>query len=123
MGLSYYYKFKAEATVTPDQLRAFLKKVGQHATTLGFGPTTVLDVAFDNRERRNFALRLGGHHYIEDDRLKGAAVPCEEDACRHDRVTGGCRLVPRQAVVLVLTDEKGCETCFGFMRFPPRSEE
>jgi hypothetical protein len=35
------------------------------------------------------------------------------------QASGSCRLVPRQAVVLVVTDEYGRETCFGFMKFPP----
>lgn len=31
---------------------------------------------------------------------------------------GHCRLAPEQAVILVVTDERGCETVFGFARYP-----
>jgi len=50
--------------------------------------------------------------------LKGVVIPSCEDVVRHDPVSGTCRLVPQCGVVLVVTDERGCETCLGFFRYP-----
>jgi hypothetical protein len=61
---------------------------------------------------------LGSGISIVDERLKGLAMPSESDAWRHNPEDGSCRLVPHHGVVLVVTDEKGCETCFGFFRYP-----
>ena len=76
----------------------------------------MLNVPFDTQERRDFARWLGGGTYVENDKLKGAALSFKQDADHHDRASGSCRLVPRQGVVLVLTDQQGCEICFGFMK-------
>ena len=73
---------------------------------------------FDTPERREFANRLGGNFTLQDDRLKGIAMPAPGQLRDHDRESGECRLFPERAVVLVVTDERGCEACFGFFQFP-----
>ena len=92
----------------------------QLAKSLGFNPTTVLNVLFDTMERRKFARRLGGSFTVHDERLKGVALPAEGQVRDHDPVSGECRLIPERGVVLVLTDERGCESCFGFFKFPEK---
>lgn len=118
MGLSYYYEFKAPATVTAGELEQFLKALEFKAKTLGFSPTTVLNVSFDTPERRAFARRLGGGYYVEDERLRGNVRLCEGQVDHHNTQAGAVRLVPVRAVVLAVTDAAGGESCFGFMQFP-----
>lgn len=118
MALSYHFRFTAPATATAAELEAFLKKVERLASKLGFAQTTVLNLAFDNPERRKFSRRLGGGFYLEDDRLKGVAMPSPEDATNHSPEAGSCRVIPERGVILVVVDEQGCETCFGFFRYP-----
>lgn len=118
MGLSYHFEFTAPADTTAEDLEAFLKGVEQLAKAIGFAPTTVLNVPFDNRERRDFARRLGGSYSVQDDRLKGVTLPVEGQIRDYDAISGRCRLIPERGVILVVTDEGGCETCFGFFRFP-----
>lgn len=98
MGLSYHYEFRAPAATTAKELENFLLEVQQYAEFAGFDPTVVLNVPFDTPERRRFSRRLGGA--IRDK---------------------GDRVDPKHGVVLVVTDERGAETCFGFLRFPPGS--
>jgi hypothetical protein len=117
MGLSYYYEFMAPAAAQAEQLEAFLQGVAQLAKGLGFRPIEVLNVPFDTTERRDFARRLGGSFTVQDERLKGVALPAEGQVRDHDPISGECRLIPEHGVVLVLTDERGCESCFGFFRY------
>ena len=118
MSLSYYYEFTAPATATAGELETFLRKMEQNARALGFEPVTVINVAFDTRERQQFSIRLGGSLTVRDELLKGVALP-ERDLIRdHDPVSGECRVFPTNGVVLVVTDERGCESSFGFFRFP-----
>jgi len=112
MGLSHYSEFTAPSTGTANALAQFLKALEFKAKTLGFSPTSVLNVSFDTPERRAFARRLGGGYYVEDERLR------EGQADYHSAQTGSVRLVPVRAVVLAATDAVGCERCFGFMKFP-----
>ncbi len=118
MGLSYYYEFTAPATVTAGELEQFLKALEFKAKTLGFSPTSVLNVSFNTPERRAFARRLGGGYYVEDERLRGNVRLREGQVDHHNTQAGAVRLVPVRAVVLAVTDAAGCETCFGFMQFP-----
>ena len=118
MSLSYYYEFTAPATTPASELEAFLRDVEGEAKALGFNPTTVLNVPFDTTERREFANRLGGNFTLQDERLKGVAMPATGQLRNHDPESGECRLFPERAVVLVTTDERGCEACFGFFKFP-----
>jgi hypothetical protein len=120
MSLSFYYEFTAPAATTPAELEKFLRGVEQLAVSLGFAPTTVLNIPFDTKERRDFARRLGGNCFLQDERLKGVALPAEGQVRDHDPISGECRLIPQHGVVLVVTDEQGCEACFGFFKFPER---
>ena len=118
MSLSYYYEFTAPATTPASELETFLRDVEGEAKALGFNPTTVLNVPFDTPERREFANRLGGNFTLQDERLKGVAMPATGQLRSHDPESGECRLFPERAVVLIATDERGCESCFGFFKFP-----
>lgn len=118
MGLSYHYEFTAPAETPASHLEEFLRDVEQLARTLGFAPTIVLNAPFDTKERRDYARRLGGSYTLEDERLKGVVLPLEGQIRDHDAIAGRCRLIPKHGVVLVVTDERGCETCFGFLKFP-----
>jgi hypothetical protein len=117
MGLSYYYEFTAPAATTAAELEKFLRDVEILAKSLGFA-ATVLNVPFDTPERREFARRLGGGFSLQDERLRDLALPREGQIRDYDPVSGSCRLIPEHGVILVVTDEEGCETCFGFFRFP-----
>ena len=118
MSLSFYYEFTAPASTPASELDAFLRDVEHEAKALGFDPTTVLNVPFDTPERREFSNRLGGNFTLQDERLKGVAMPAPGQLRNHDPESGECRLFPQHGVVLVATDERGCEACFGFFKFP-----
>ena len=118
MSLSFYYEFTAPSDTPASKLEEFLHGVERSAKELGFDPTTVLNVPFDTPERREFANRLGGSFTLKDERLKGVSVPAPDQLRDHDPVLGECRLIPEHGVVLVVTDERGCEACFGFFKFP-----
>ncbi len=118
MSLSFYYEFTAPASAAATELEEFLRDVEQLAKSLGFGPTMVLNVPFDTPERRDFSSRLGGSFTVRDERLKSAAIPAPGQLRDHDPLAGEGRLIPEYGVVLVVTDERGCETCFGFFKFP-----
>lgn len=117
MSLSYYYEFTAPAATTAEALEEFLRSVEQFAQSLGFSPTAVLNVPFDTAERREFSRRLGGSFTLRDERLKGA-TPREGQVWKYDSISGECRLIPQHGVVLVVTDERAAESCFGFFQFP-----
>ena len=85
---------------------------------MGFRPTTVLEAEFDTPERREFARRLTTGHRLESEKLKGAVVLREGQVWSHNPVHGDCRVIPERGVVLVVTDERGCETVFGFLKYP-----
>ena len=118
MGLSFYYEFTAPAGTSALELETFLRDVEREAKALGFNPTTVLNVPFDTPERREFANRLGGNFTLQDERLKGFPIPAQGQLRNHDPESAQCRLFPERAIVLVVTDERGCESCFGFFKFP-----
>ena len=117
MSLSYYFTFTAPAIATADELTAFLKGVEKEAQRMGFRPTVVLNVPFDTAERRQFARRLTTGFRIEDERLKGVALPGAAAVWEHNPRDGSCHLLPTRGVVLVVTDEHGCETMFGFFQY------
>ena len=113
MGLSYHFTFSVAASVGARDLVVFLKSVEADAKGIGFHPTMVLDAAFDTPERR---VVRGVH--LEDERMKGVVLPAEEQVWDFSPNLGHCRLAPQRAVILVVTDERGCETVFGFARYP-----
>lgn len=118
MGLSYHFTLSAAANVPADTLVEFLKSVEADTKKMGFAPTTVLDAAFDTPERQDFARRLTTGFWLESEKLKGVVVLREGQVWKHDSVHGDCRVIPQRGVVLVVTDERGCETVFGFFRYP-----
>jgi hypothetical protein len=124
MGLSYYYEFTAPAATPAAELETFLLEVQQFAKSLGFDPTSVLNVPFDTPERREFSKRLSGSMYVEDERLKGVALPRTDHVRDHDPRSGAARLIPKRGVVLVVTDdEHKCETVFGFLQYPEQVKD
>ncbi len=118
MGLSYHFTLSAPASATTAELEQFLKIVEAKAQTMGFQPTMVLNVPFDTVARREFARRLTTGLFVEDARLSGLVFPASEQLWSHDVVGGSCRVMPRQAVAVVVTDEGRRECCFGFFRYP-----
>jgi len=85
---------------------------------MGFGKTLVLDAAFDTEERRQFARRLTTGLFLQDERLRGIAVPANPGVWEHNQQDGSCHLLPERGVILVITDEQDCETVFGFYQYP-----
>jgi hypothetical protein len=118
MSLSYRYTFCAPAKTSAEELEEFLNSVEADAKALGFTPTTVLNVRFETPEQRDFARRLGGSCVLEDDRLKGDLRLRDDQVWHHHRESGTVRLIPQQGVVLLITDERGREACFGCLKYP-----
>lgn len=118
MGLSYHFSFSAPARTKPGDLENFLKSVEAEAKEMGFNPTLVLNAVFDTPERREFSRRLVTGLPVEDERLKGVALPAPGRVWSHDQQYGAARVIPEKAVVLILTDERQCETIFGFFKYP-----
>jgi len=118
MGLNYHFQFGAPATTTAADLVAFLNRVEKEAQKIGFKPTIVLDAPFDTAEQKQFARRLTTGLPVDDVRLKGADLPDDSRVWHHDSTSGSCRVPPSRGVVLVVTDEIGRETIFGFFQFP-----
>lgn len=117
MGLSYHYSFRAAPSATAEELAAFLRLVEGDARLMGFAPTLVVTGPFDNPERRDFARRVARPLTVEDRRLRFAELPAELCWTFLPDV-GVCRLAPKEGVLLVVTDERGRESVFGFFRFP-----
>lgn len=115
MGLTYHFSFAAPASVLAEDLAAFLQDIEGDARLMGFHPTTVVNGPFDNPERRTFAKRVARGLVVEDDRLRGIELSKEDCWSCGD---GYCRLAPEHGVLLVVTDERGCEVVFGFFRYP-----
>jgi hypothetical protein len=118
MGLSYHFSFAAPARTKPGDLETFLKSIEAEAKEMGFSPTLVLNASFDTQERREFARRLVTGFHVEDERLKGVVLPAPGMVWNHDQQLGAVRVIPRKAVVLILTDEHQHETIFGFFKYP-----
>ncbi len=117
MGLSYHFSFQADTSQTAGELAEFLRTVEGDAKLMGFGPTVVIDGPFDSPERREFARRVARPLTVEDPRLAGAELP--DGLCWSFIPQAGiCRLAPEYGVLLVVTDERGTESVFGFLRFP-----
>ncbi len=118
MGFSYHFTLSAAANVSAEELVEFLKSVERDARKMGFDPTAVVNATFDTPERREFSRRVVRGLHIEDERLKDVALASKEQIWDFSPKLGHGRLAPEQAVILVLTDERGCETVFGFARYP-----
>jgi hypothetical protein len=118
MGLSYHYSLRASASTTAAQLATFLETVEGDAKLLGFNPTIVVNGPFDTPDRRDFARRVARGRIFEAPNLRGDQDIPKEICWSHYPDSGECRLAPSYGVVLVLTDERGVESVFGFFRFP-----
>jgi hypothetical protein len=118
MGLSCYYTFSAPADKKAAELESFLHSVEREAKQLGFAPTLVLNAIFDNPERKEFARRLTSGLKLESEELRGAAILREGQVWSHNPQTGFCRVIPQQAVLLIVTNEKRQESAFGFFPYP-----
>ncbi|MCL4179713.1 MAG: hypothetical protein KJ072_18440 [Verrucomicrobia bacterium] len=118
MGLSYHYSFCAPGMTSAEKLLEFLKAVEADAEKMGFEPTLVLSAEFDTVERREFARRLTTGFHLENAKLKGVFVLRDGQVWRHDLVHGDCWVIPERGTVLVVTDEQGRETVFGFFQYP-----
>jgi hypothetical protein len=117
MGLTYHFTITAPATATPEDLMTFLKGVELEAKAMRFEPTLVLNAVFDTTEQKQFARRLTTGLPVEDARLKGADIPDDSRVWCHDSASGMCRVPPMRGVVLVVTNEQGSETIFGFFQY------
>lgn len=118
MALSYYFSFKAKAETPAATLEQFLRQVESAAIAMGFGPTLVLNAVFDTDERIAFARRLTSGLSLEDVRLSGTVSLAKGQLWHHDHAHGSGRVIPKQAIALVLTDGSGTEVCLGFFRYP-----
>ena len=118
MGLSYFYAFSAPASKTAAELEAFLRTVEVKARELGFAPTMVVNAQFDNGERQDFARRLTTGLKLTSDQLKGVVLIADGQVWSHEPNSGFCRVIPKQGVLLVVTNEQGHESAFGFFRYP-----
>ncbi len=118
MGLSYFYSFTAPATKTAQELEKFLRAVEKDALEMGFKPTLVLNAPFDTKERGEFARQFTTGHKFESEKLKGVVLLKEGQIWSHDPATGFCCVIPLHGVLLVVTNEKGHEIVFGFLRYP-----
>jgi len=118
MGFSDHYTFGAPATTPAAEQEAFLRSVEGEAKAMGFHPTFVLNAAFATEEQKQFARRLTTGYWIEDEKLKGVTLLDERQVWDYHPVHGSCRLIPQRGVVLIITDERGCEIVFGFLAYP-----
>lgn len=118
MALSYYYTFSAPKTVSASELESFLRTVDNAAKGMGFEPTVVINGVFTSSEQRQFARRITGGLLVTDPRLKGVTLVNKSQIWDYDPERGECRIIPEKGVLLVVTDQKGCETVFGFLWYP-----
>jgi hypothetical protein len=117
MGLSYFYSFSAPASKTENELQAFLRTVEVAAKHLGFSPTMVVNARFDSPDRQDFARRLTTGLKLTSDQLKGVVLLADGQVWSHEPNSGFCRVIPKQGVLLVVTNEQGHESAFGFFRY------
>jgi hypothetical protein len=118
MSLSYHFGFRAAAEKTSAELENFLRRVEKEALKMGFNPTLVFNAPFDTKERWEFARWFTTGLKLENEKLRGVILLREGQVWSHDPVTGFCFVIPRQGVLLVVTNEQGHETVFGFLRYP-----
>jgi hypothetical protein len=118
MGLTYHFRFSAPSTTGTEELADFLREVEIDAKQIGFNPTIVVDAAFDTDEQRLFARRLTTGLHVEDPRLIRTRLPESARIWHHDNSHGSCCIAPEHGVVLIVTDEHGIESVFGFFRYP-----
>ena len=118
MGLNFSFKLSAAQTVTAAELKRFLKSVETDAKTMGFEPTDVFVAEFKTQEQIEFARSIHVLFPIRDEKLKGVTLLSPEQVLDYQPSIGRCRVLPQQAVVLLVTDERKNETVFAFARYP-----
>jgi hypothetical protein len=118
MGRSYFYSFSASADKTAAELESFLQTVETKVKQLGYAPTMVVNARFDTPEQQEFARRLTTGLKLESEKLKGMVLVADGQIWGHDPVAGFCRVIPQQGVLLIVTNERGHESAFGFFRHP-----
>lgn len=121
MGLTYSFTFSAAASVTAAELERFLTSVEADAKCLGFDPTLVFRATFATPEQREFARRIHVLLPVEDAKLQGVVLLGKDQAVNFDPEAGRCRVLPEEAVLLAVTDERQNETVIGFARYPKSS--
>jgi hypothetical protein len=118
MGLDYTFTLAATAKTSATVLQDFLKLVEVDAQGMGFQPTFVFSATFATQEQRDFARRIGILVPITDEKLRGVVLPSKDQVLNFDPIEGRCRVLPKSAVVLVITDERQNESVFAFVRYP-----
>ena len=118
MALSYHFSLSAPSSASAAVLEEFLRGVESKAKEMGFHPTMVLNAEFDSGKRREFSRRLTSGLFLEDPRLIGIVTPAKDQLWSHDPLNGSCRVMPKRAVVLIVTDYAGTEVCLGFFKYP-----
>lgn len=118
MGLSYYYNFGTPKSVPASELDSFLRTVEPEAKKMGFHPTFIVNGSFATDEQKKFVRRITSGLLVSDPRLKGVTLLDTSQVWHFDPERGECRVIPEQGVLLIVTDERGCETVFGFLWYP-----
>lgn len=118
MEYSCFYAFSALADKTPAELESFLRIVELEAKRLGFAPTMVLKAVFETPTQQEFVRRLTLGLKVEDAKLKAVVLLGKGQVWSHNQAHGFCRVIPNQGVLLIVTNDKGHESAFGFFRYP-----
>jgi hypothetical protein len=118
MSLSLHFTFSAPTKTSAAVLEDFLHDVEADALKIGFNPTLVLNVPFNTKERREFVRWFTTGLKLESEKLKGVVMLRDGQVWGHDPAQGFCFVIPEHGVLLTVTNEKGHETVFGFLRYP-----
>jgi len=119
MSLYFEYEFKAPASTPVEELKSFLTEVGSRALDLGFSNAATVDCVFRSVDQLDFARRVCILPWVADERIKSADFSSDPAVWRQDREAGECGIYPTSGVILVVVNEAGHETTFGFLKFPP----
>ena len=115
--MAYAFTLRAPASVAAIDLQRFLMSVEDEAQAIGFEPTLTFGLEFKSRKQRVIASRLRIWFPIAADKLKGA-TPRREQVLDWQPPAGRWRVLPDEAQILVLVNEAGAETAFGFGLYP-----
>jgi hypothetical protein len=118
VSLSFRYEIKAPATTSPELLQLFLSRIERNVKELGFDDTFILNGPFDTADKQALSQRIGARYYLENENLKGLALPADGQIFHHDLVSGLGRLIPIYGVLLLAAEKQGVEFCLGFLQFP-----
>ena len=118
MSLDYYYEFKAAPSKPIEELKSFLTEVGREALELGFATAVTVNSVFRSVDQLEFARRVCLLPTLTDARLKTADFSADPSVYRQDSEEGECGIFPVDGILLVVVNQAGLETTFGFLRFP-----